>query len=209
MLRAGLTRHPKSPWGRKCMISRQLSVYFQSIFHEQSPLFVLLLRFSYYNTIAMHWYVNWHKAITYVYSLRISAVISFYFIISLSMVFLNKYVLDNLQFPYPLLMTWLQFVVAIVCIIVFGYLGKKGYVHIQSPPYTLVLSAISLLLLMDSCTIFSIIPPWEFDWSIAQRVLPLTVIYLCMIVFNNLCLQYVQVSFYQVRISIFLNYELV
>jgi len=109
---------------------------------------------------------------------KIASVITFYFIISLSMVFLNKVVMDNLQFPFPLLLTWLQFVVAIICIVVFGYLGKVGV------------------------SVFSIIPPWEFDMEIAKKVLPLTIVYLCMVVFNNLCLRYVQVSFYQVARSL-------
>jgi GDP-fucose transporter C1 len=48
----------------------------------------------------------------------------------------------------------------------------------------------------------AIFPPFEFDWGIARQVMPLTIIYLCMIVFNNLCLQFVQVSFYQVARSL-------
>lgn len=42
----------------------------------------------------------------------------------------------------------------------------------------------------------------EFDTKVAKAVAPLTVVYLAMIVFNNLCLQYVQVSFYQVARSL-------
>jgi solute carrier family 35 (GDP-fucose transporter), member C1 len=48
----------------------------------------------------------------------------------------------------------------------------------------------------------ALIPPFEFDLNIAKKVMPLTIIYLCMVVFNNLCLQYVQVSFYQVARSL-------
>jgi GDP-fucose transporter C1 len=39
----------------------------------------------------------------------------------------------------------------------------------------------------------------EFDVAKAKRILPLTVIFVLMMAFNNLCLLYVQVSFYQVR----------
>ena len=42
----------------------------------------------------------------------ISSVISFYFVISLSMVFLNKMVLSG-TFPYPLFLTWAQLVIAL------------------------------------------------------------------------------------------------
>lgn len=46
------------------------------------------------------------------------------------------------------------------------------------------------------------LPKMEFDLKVARAVAPLTVVYLAMIVFNNLCLQYVQVSFYQVARSL-------
>jgi GDP-fucose transporter C1 len=46
------------------------------------------------------------------------------------------------------------------------------------------------------------LPRLEFDLKVAKAIAPLTVVYLAMIVFNNLCLQYVQVSFYQVARSL-------
>ena len=45
---------------------------------------------------------------------------------------------------------------------------------------------------------FSFFPPFEYKLDIARKVLPLTFVFLGMIVFNNLCLKYVEVSFYQV-----------
>ena len=44
----------------------------------------------------------------------------------------------------------------------------------------------------------SLIPPYEFDLNIARKVTPLTIMYVMMLAFNNLCLQYVEVTFYQV-----------
>jgi GDP-fucose transporter C1 len=104
---------------------------------------------------------------------RIALVVTFYFIVSLSMVVLNKLVLDQLEFPYALFMTWIQLLVALCCIYVFGLLAQR-------------VEALSFL------------PPFEFDWNIAKKVMPLTIVYISMIGFNNLCLQFVQVSFYQV-----------
>lgn len=46
--------------------------------------------------------------------------------------------------------------------------------------------------------LFSIIPPYEFDTNIAKRVAPLTFVYVMMLALNNLCLKYVEVTFYQV-----------
>jgi len=45
---------------------------------------------------------------------------------------------------------------------------------------------------------FSLFAPLEWDWNIAWNVLPLTFVYIVMIVLNNVCLRYVEVTFYQV-----------
>lgn len=41
------------------------------------------------------------------------------------MVFLNKLLLSNLKFDFPLFMTWFQLVVALVCIYIAGYAGQQ------------------------------------------------------------------------------------
>lgn len=43
----------------------------------------------------------------------------------------------------------------------------------------------------------------EFEPDKAKRIMPLTLIFVLMVAFNNLCLQYVQVSFYQVSTFVF------
>merc|ERR1712087_182160 len=48
---------------------------------------------------------------------------------------------------------------------------------------------------------FAFFPTFEYKIAIAKRVMPLTLVFLGMIVFNNLCLKYVEVSFYQVARS--------
>ena len=62
-----------------------------------------------------------------------------------------------------------------------------------------------LLSLLDgsrrSSSSFSFVPPYEFKWDVAKQILRLTLVYLGMILFNNLCLKYVEVSFYQVSRS--------
>lgn len=54
----------------------------------------------------------------------------------------------------------------------------------------------------SSIPALSMLPKFEFDLKIAKQIAPLTIVYLAMIVFNNLCLQFVQVSFYQVARSL-------
>jgi GDP-fucose transporter C1 len=43
------------------------------------------------------------------------------------------------------------------------------------------------------------VPPFEFNTEKAQKLMSLSFIFVGMIAFNNLCLKYVEVSFYQVR----------
>ncbi len=54
------------------------------------------------------------------------SVVSFYWITSLSVVFLNKTILSSKQFtfPYPLFVTWFQLLVALL-LLVFGHRFKK------------------------------------------------------------------------------------
>ncbi|PKC62004.1 hypothetical protein RhiirA1_424297 [Rhizophagus irregularis] len=104
-------------------------------------------------------------------------VVAFYWAASLSVVFLNKYILSvsEYKFPFPLFVTWYQLVVAFVILLVWGTLGQS---------------------------VSSFIPPYEFNLSIARKVAPLTFVYVMMLAFNNLCLQYVEVTFYQVARSL-------
>lgn len=113
----------------------------------------------------------------------IVAVVVFYFVISLSVVFLNKIIMSGSDFEYPLFITWYQLVVALVLLLIWGHLGKTN-------------------------KLFSIIPPYEFDTNIAKRVAPLTFVYVMMLALNNLCLKYVEVTFYQVARSLSINFTI-
>ncbi|GAA5797106.1 hypothetical protein HPULCUR_002485 [Helicostylum pulchrum] len=114
----------------------------------------------------------------------IAAVVSFYFVISLSVVFLNKIIMSgSSDFPYALFVTWYQLVVALILLLIWASLGK-------------------------SYKLFSIIPPYEFNLAIAKKVAPLTFVYVGMLVMNNLCLKYVHVTFYQVARSLSINFTI-
>jgi len=103
---------------------------------------------------------------------RIITVVVFYFFVSISLVFLNKNIMLE-DFEFPIFITWCQLVIALLCVVIFGELGKSW-----KPA--------------------SIFPPFELDTNVAKQVLPLTLVYVGMISFNNLCLLYVEVTFYQV-----------
>mmetsp|Transcript_103867 Transcript_103867/g.126941 ORF Transcript_103867/g.126941 Transcript_103867/m.126941 type:complete len:322 (+) Transcript_103867:117-1082(+) len=110
----------------------------------------------------------------------------FYWVTSLSLVFLNKIVMvgDFTHMDAPLFMSWTQFVITVLCCYIIGETGK--YIKI-----------------------FSFFPPFEYKLNIAKKVMPLTFVFLGMIVFNNLCLKYVEVSFYQVARSLTIVFNIV
>lgn len=121
----------------------------------------------------------------------ITAVVAFYWITSLSVVFLNKFILSSseFKFPYPLLVTWFQLWVALFLLVGGGHAGKRYFsLYHSSYLYAYVYSVKEL----------SMIPPFEFDLNLASRVWPLTFVYVMMLALNNLCLKYVEVTFYQV-----------
>jgi len=101
--------------------------------------------------------------------------VMFYWITSLSLVFVNKVVMvgDVTNLDAPLFMSWTQFLITVICCWLLGIIGR------YFEP-------------------FAFFPPFEYKLSIAKKVMPLTFVFLAMIVFNNLCLKYVEVSFYQV-----------
>eukprot|EP00485_Elphidium_margaritaceum_P000166 CAMPEP_0202694290 /NCGR_PEP_ID=MMETSP1385-20130828/8187_1 /ASSEMBLY_ACC=CAM_ASM_000861 /TAXON_ID=933848 /ORGANISM="Elphidium margaritaceum" /LENGTH=290 /DNA_ID=CAMNT_0049350107 /DNA_START=10 /DNA_END=878 /DNA_ORIENTATION=+ len=103
----------------------------------------------------------------------------FYWITSLSLVFLNKFVMDGdiTNLDAPLFMSWTQFLITVICCAILGEMGK-----FFKP--------------------FSFFPRFEYNIATARKVMPLTLVFLGMIVFNNLCLKYVEVSFYQVARSL-------
>jgi len=93
------------------------------------------------------------------------------------MVFLNKTLLtEGASIPAPLFVTWYQCVVTAAIVAALGEMGKRA----------------------EKGTFFAQFPPFEYQLPVAQKVLPLSVVFVAMIALNNLCLQYVEVTFYQI-----------
>lgn len=116
-------------------------------------------------------------------SVRIFLVVAFYFVISIALVFLNKNIMVK-DFEFPLFITWWQLVVAIVSVWILGIVGR-------------------------SVPAVSMIPPMEFNIEIAKKIAPLALCFVGMVSFNNLCLLYVEVTFYQVARSLTICFSLV
>uniref|UniRef100_A0A7S1G8B8 Sugar phosphate transporter domain-containing protein n=1 Tax=Bicosoecida sp. CB-2014 TaxID=1486930 RepID=A0A7S1G8B8_9STRA len=113
---------------------------------------------------------------------KIASVVSAYFMVSISLVFVNKWLMsgDGTTIPAPLFVTWFQCVVTVVICWALGRAGRDA----------------------PAGSFYAQFPEVAFDTAIAKKVLPLSVIFVGMMTFNNLCLKYVEVSFYNVARSL-------
>ncbi|XP_066284447.1 GDP-fucose transporter 1-like isoform X2 [Branchiostoma lanceolatum] len=112
-------------------------------------------------------------------SLKIALVVTAYWVVSITMVFLNKYLLsgEELKLEAPLFITFYQCLVSVMLCLLLRLLSR----------------------LMPGVISF---PPVHLDKKISREVLPLSVVFVGMITFNNLCLKYVGVAFYTVGRSL-------
>lgn len=110
-------------------------------------------------------------------ALRIAAVVALYWFVSITMVFLNNYLLDDKELDAPLFVTFYQCAVTV------------GLCWIMQ-------------LLSGVCPGLVDFPSVRFDVKTSREVLPLSVVFIGMITFNNLCLKYVGVAFYTVGRSL-------
>ncbi|XP_072321449.1 GDP-fucose transporter 1 [Eucyclogobius newberryi] len=111
-------------------------------------------------------------------AVRIAAVVALYWFISITMVFLNDFLLDNRELDAPLFVTFFQCAVTV----------------------TLCWAVPLLSALCPRVT--EEFPSLRFDLKTSREVLPLSVVFIAMITFNNLCLQHVGVAFYTVSRSL-------
>lgn len=111
-------------------------------------------------------------------ALYVASVVAAYWVVSISMVYLNKMLLSNesASIPAPLFVTWYQCVVTCFVCKILGNIGS----------YTRKSNSQSFL---DQ------FPLVKYDLKTGMAVLPLSLIFVGMVTFNNLCLQYVAVSF--------------
>lgn len=110
---------------------------------------------------------------------------SFYMVVSIALVFLNRLVLtDKSEKAGALFISWYQFVVAYLCIIV-------------------------ITILFPNVPLLNLFPPLKYDLSIIPKVIPVSLAYLMMIGLNNKCLEYVSVSGYQIVRSLTIMFSIV
>ena len=120
-------------------------------------------------------------------TLYIATVIGSYWVVSISMVYLNKILLSSTgaSLAAPLFVTWYQCVVTCLICIVLGNLGERTRSTKQN-------------------SFLNDFPVIKFSAPVTLSILPLSLIFVGMITFNNICLQYVQVSFCKFCLSFLL-----
>ena len=112
---------------------------------------------------------------------EIALVVIAYFIVSITMVFINKLLLDSAtSFPAPFFITWFQCVCTMAICWACGEAGRAT----------------------SGDSFFRQFPVFTYKLDVARKLLPLSIIFVGMVAFNNLCLQYVEVSFYNVARSL-------
>lgn len=111
-------------------------------------------------------------------SYYVASVIASYWVVSISMVYLNKVLLSNpeMSIPAPLFVTWYQCVLTCIICVALGNLGEGTRANKQQ-------------------SFLNDFPVVNFSYPVLLSVLPLSLIFVGMITFNNICLQYVEVSF--------------
>jgi GDP-fucose transporter C1 len=111
-------------------------------------------------------------------SAYIASVVAAYWVVSISMVYLNKLLLSNegASIPAPLFITWFQCLVTSIVCVLLGYIGEKTRSSGQQSH-------------------FNEYPLIKFNYATVQAVLPLSVAFVGMVALNNVCLQLVEVSF--------------
>jgi GDP-fucose transporter C1 len=111
----------------------------------------------------------------------IAYVVVAYWIVSISLVFVNKLLLtEGASIPAPLFVTWFQ------CLVTWAICAALGEAGRSAAPGSFL----------------SQFPPVAYDLAIARKLAPLSLVFVGMVTFNNLALQYVEVSFYQVARSL-------
>jgi GDP-fucose transporter C1 len=141
-------------------------------------------------------------------AMYIASVVGTYWVVSISMVYLNKILMSNegISIPAPLFVTWYQCVVTVVICWIAGLCGQRAQnVAASNPAYT----AVSVNENGDSMpnnppkpSFFAQFPKAEYLVGTARQIFPLSLVFVGMITFNNLCLKWVEVSFYNVARSL-------
>mmetsp|Transcript_6538 Transcript_6538/g.8494 ORF Transcript_6538/g.8494 Transcript_6538/m.8494 type:complete len:376 (+) Transcript_6538:149-1276(+) len=148
----------------------------------------------------------------------IATIVATYWFVSISMVYLNKILMssEGISIPAPLFVTWFQCVVTALICWVAGKVGEyyKRLDYKQGYEKTPTSESDDSKGAADNSTpkkpsFFAQFPKAEYNMLTAKEVFPLTLIFVGMITFNNLCLKWVEVSFYNVARSLTIVFNVI
>ncbi|KAL9181923.1 hypothetical protein ACHAXT_012266 [Thalassiosira profunda] len=130
----------------------------------------------------------------------IASVVATYWVVSISMVYLNKVLMSNegISIPAPLFVTWYQCVVTVLICWLAGLCGQRARGTARYMP----VSAGEGEPADAPKSFFAQFPKAEYLVGQAKAIFPLSLVFVGMITFNNLCLKHVEVSFYNVARSL-------
>lgn len=136
---------------------------------------------------------------------KIITIVLLYWIISITLIFLNKIILDRLNAPFFL--TWFQCLLTVLILIIIRLITNVSMFNNQRS-----------MVIDDSSNVFInlnneksitnviqdqlLIPKLMIHWTIARRILPLSTIFVSMILFSNISLKLIGISFYFVARSL-------
>lgn len=136
-------------------------------------------------------------------SIYIASIVATYWFVSISMVYLNKVLMSNegVSIPAPLFVTWYQCVVTVMICWLAGKCGERAQ-RLPSNNYSSVSQSDGEGAPPVKPSFFAQFPKAEYLTGTARRIFPLSLVFVGMITFNNLCLKWVEVSFYNVARSL-------
>jgi solute carrier family 35 (GDP-fucose transporter), member C1 len=152
-----------------------------------------------------------HELHTHTY---IASVVALYWFVSISMVYLNKALMSsaNMSIPAPIFVTWFQCVVTAIICYACGKVGQR----IQRNAQYLAVSTSSnnsddddAAAIAKKNSFWMQFPQVDYKVHTGKRVFPLSVVFVGMITFNNICLKWVEVSFYNVARSLTIVFNVV
>jgi hypothetical protein len=107
---------------------------------------------------------------------------------------------EGVSIPAPLFVTWYQCVITVLICWLAGNIGEQYQQLTSFLPVAHGNNDGTIIGQPNQPTqrpsFLAQIPRAEYDWGVANKVFPLSVIFVGMITFNNLCLKSVEVSFY-------------
>ncbi|KAL7539126.1 hypothetical protein ACHAXR_009038 [Thalassiosira sp. AJA248-18] len=136
-------------------------------------------------------------------AMYIASVVGTYWVVSISMVYLNKILMSNdgISIPAPLFVTWYQCVVTVLICWMAGLCGQRARGSASSQ-YQPVDNGDGTSINHPRPSFFAQFPKAEYLMGQAKQIFPLSCVFVGMITFNNLCLKLVEVSFYNVARSL-------